>query len=126
LSRHARQTSVATGHAQDDGYLAVSSRHGDRSVVVAVVFVGPVQPPPDQVVDVIAVRYRLVPAIGAMGVPGVTADRVGVVAWVRLIDLDHVLVNVLIVRVVQMAVMKVVDVIAVADRRVTTARPVLV
>jgi hypothetical protein len=49
-----------------------------------------------------------------------------VVARVLLIDRDHVLVDMLFVRVVQMAVMEVVDVIVVADGRVTTTRAVLV
>jgi hypothetical protein len=93
-------------------------------VVVAVVFVGPVQPALDQVVDVITVRNRLVAATRVVGV--LTADRVGVTAGVLLIDRDHVLVNVLLVRVVQVAIVEVVDVITVSHRRVTTAGAVLV
>ena len=102
------------------------SGRGQRSVVVAMVVVWPVQPTADQVVEVIAVRNRLVSAIGAVGVPGIAADRICVLAGVLLIHGDHVLVDVLFVRVVQMPVMKVVDVIVVADCRVATTRAVFV
>lgn len=90
------------------------------------VFVGPVQPAPDQVVDVIAVRNFLVSATGTVGVLQVTVDRIGVVAWVLLIDRDHVLVDVVFVRVVQMTIMEVVDVIVVLNGRVATTGSVLV
>ena len=90
------------------------------------VSVGPMEPSGDQVIDVIAMRNRLVSAFGAVGVDGVAVDRIGVVARMLLIDRDRVLVNVLLVRVVQMAVVEVVDVIAVADGRVATARAMLV
>jgi hypothetical protein len=77
-------------------------------VVVAVVFVRVVQVPVDQVVDVVAVRDRLVTAALSVGV-GRIAARVGRVA-VRMVgvDLEHMLVDVVVVRVVQVAVVQVV------------------
>jgi hypothetical protein len=90
------------------------------------VFVGPVQPAPDQVVDVIAVRNFLVSATGTVRVLQLTVDRIGVVAWVLLIDRDQVLVDVVFVRVVQMTIMEVVDVIVVLNGRVATTGSVLV
>jgi hypothetical protein len=88
--------------------------------------VGSVQPPLDQVVDVITVRHGVVPAIRAVGVLGFAADRIRVVPGMLLIDRDHVLVDVLLMWVVQMAVMKVVDVIVVTNGRVAATRSVLV
>jgi hypothetical protein len=88
------------------------------------VVVGPVQPPLDQVVDVIAVRHGLVSAVRAVGVRGIAADRTGVVPGMFLIDGDHVFVDVLLVRMVQMAVMEVVDVIVVVHGDVAAIRSV--
>jgi hypothetical protein len=73
-------------------------------VVVAVAFVGPVKPAGDQVVGVVTVRNGLVSASVTMSVRRITARRVGVVAGVRLIDCDHVLVNVVFMGVMQVAV----------------------
>jgi hypothetical protein len=99
---------------------------GERSVVVAVVFVGAVKPAVNQVVDVIPVRNGVVPAAVAVGVRRIAVDRIGVLAGVGLIDGDHVFVDVLLVGVVQMAVMEVVDVIVVPHCRMAAARSVLV
>jgi hypothetical protein len=95
-------------------------------VVVAVVFVRTVQPPLDQVVDVIAVRDGLVSAAFAVRVRRVATDGIGVAAGVRLIDRDHVLVDVPLVGVVQVAVVQKVDVIVVAHGGVAATVPVLV
>jgi hypothetical protein len=95
-------------------------------VVVAVVFVGAVQPALDQVVDVIAVRDRLVSAPLLVRVPRIAADRVRMSSRVDLVDSDHVLVEVPVVRVVEMSLVQVVDVTVVADRDVATTGSVLV
>jgi len=100
-------------------------------VVVAVVAVGMVQVVGDQVVDVIAVRYRLVTASGAVGVPGVVA-RTGkgvfrsAVLRVLAANLDCVLVDVVLVRVMQVAVVQVVHMSLVTDGHVAAVRTVLV
>lgn len=94
-------------------------------MVVAVTVVGPVKPPIDQIVNVIAVRNGLVSAAATVRMGGITVGGLGVFARVLLIDRDHVLVHVRLVRVVQMAVVEVVDVIVVANRGVAAIPSVL-
>jgi hypothetical protein len=95
-------------------------------VVVAVIFVGTVKPALDEVVDVIAVRNGLVSAPVAVSVRRIAADRGGVIGRMGLIDCDHVLVDVLVVGVMQVAVVQVVDVIVVPDGGMAATGPVLV
>lgn len=82
----------------------------------------------DAIVDVIAMRHRLVTAAGAVDVAGrmpiaamVHSAAVGVAGG----DFDHMLVDMIAMRVVEMAVMQVVDMPPVAHRRVAAARSVL-
>jgi hypothetical protein len=102
-----------------------------RPVVVAVVVVGVVEMVADQIVDVVAVRHRLVTASRAVGVRGVVA-RTGkgvfrsAVLRVLAAHLDCVLVDVVLVRVVQVAVVQVVHVSLVADCHVAAIWAVLV
>src|SRR5216684_8663589 len=80
----------------------------------------------DAVVEVIAVRHRLVTAIGAMHMTGLmTAAAVVCRALVGIVvrHLDHVFVDMILVRVVQMPVMQVVDVAAMAHGGVAATRP---
>lgn len=74
------------------------------------------QVPVDQVVDVIAVRDRLVATrhavLVAAVVPGTGMVR-GAIRRVRIADGNDVLVDVIVVRVMQMAVVQVIDVIVV-------------
>jgi hypothetical protein len=83
----------------------------------------------DPVIDMIAVRHRLMAAAGAMNMPCrvtgaamVQGAAVGVVAG----HLDHVLVDMVRMRVVQVAVMQIVDMAAVPDRGVAAAGTMLV
>src|SRR5436309_12291143 len=57
---------------------------------------------------------------------GVAGNRLGVLTWVALIDRDHVLVDVLLVRVVLVPVVEVVDMIIVAHGGVAAIRAMLV
>jgi len=98
-------------------------------VVVAVVRVRVVQVAGDEVVDVIAVRNRLVAATSAVDVAAVVAlagmlgsAPVGVLG----VDLEHMLVDVVLVRMMQMALVQVVEMIAVRDGRVAATGPVFV
>ena len=93
-------------------------------MVVAVVAVRMVQPAVDQVVDVIAVRHGVVATARAVGVTLMAAGRIGVAVRMLGIDPDHVLIDVILMRVMQMAVMEVVHVTLVANRRMTAAFPV--
>lgn len=91
-------------------------------MVVAVIAVGMMELLPDEVVDVVAVRNRLVAATLAVDVTGVvTLTAWGAVRRVLGVDLDYVLVCVILVRVMQMTVMQVVDVARVSDGRVPAA-----
>jgi hypothetical protein len=106
------------------------SHHLYGAVVVAVVAVRVVQVAAHQIVGVIAVGHGLVAAIGAVlvadGVAGAGVLR-RAIRRVRGPDLDRVLAHAAVRSgVVQMAVVKVIGVVAVLDRGVTTARTVRV
>ena len=93
-------------------------------MVVAMVAVRVVQVAIDQVVDVVTVWDGFVAATGAMDVAGFVAaasvlGRAAVGVGGR--DGDHVLVDVVAVRVVQVTVVQVVDVAIMADGRVAAA-----
>jgi hypothetical protein len=97
-------------------------------VVVAVVAVGVVQVAIDEVIDVVAVRHRLMAAAGAVTVAvfvlaalvGNTAARVG------RVDRQGVLLDAVGGDVMQVAIVQVIDVAVVLDRRVTAVRAMLV
>jgi hypothetical protein len=95
-------------------------------VVVAVILVRPVQAAVDEIVDVIAVRYGFVAAVRTVGMRRITRSRLRVLTWVGLIDCDHVLVDMLLVRVVQVPAVEEVDVFIVAHCSVATTRAMLV
>ena len=84
-------------------------------MIVAVIPVAVMQPTTDKVVDVIAVRHRLVAASAAMRVRLVARHGLGMAVGMRRVDSDHVLVDVIPMRVVHVAVVEVVDVILMAD-----------
>jgi hypothetical protein len=78
----------------------------------------------DQVVDMVAMRYRFVAAAGAVHVVGrmAAADVArGTDRRIRRIDGDHMLIDMVAVEVMQVAIVQVVDVAFVLDRRVATA-----
>jgi hypothetical protein len=98
-------------------------------VLVAVIAVRVVEMAADEVVDVITVGHALVTAAFAMCVVGcvvaaVMARRAGLGS--RGVHLEHVLVDVIAVRMMQMTLVQVVDVVAVLDGRVPTSGAVLV
>lgn len=99
------------------------SAGGQGPVQVAVVPVRVVEDPTDEVVDVVAVRDRLVGAPGAMALCAV--DRSAGVGTAP-VDLDPVLVDVARVPAVKMPVVKVVRVVPVPHRGVAASRTVLV
>lgn len=100
-------------------------------MVVTVIAVRMVQTTIDDVIDMIAMRDRLVTAAGAMHVATCVAGGEPVVTTVRigLADRDHVLVivdqTVNLVWMVQVAVVQIVDVIVVAHGLMTTVGTVL-
>jgi len=82
----------------------------------------------DQVVDMIAVGHGFVTPIGPVDVVGRMAAALAMGAVIRIggIDLQHMLVHVIAMHVVQVAVVEVVDVASVLDGGVATIRTVLV
>lgn len=97
-------------------------------MVVAVVAVRMVQMPVHQIVGVVSVRYCGVPAVRAVAMTGVVLTAVVVrraVGWVPGTDRQPVFVHVSVVRVMEVAVVKIVDMAVVPDRRVSAARTVL-
>ena len=92
---------------------------GQGSVVVAVISVGPMQPPVDQVIDVVAMRNGLVSAALAVCMRGIASGGTGMARWVRFVNRDHVLVDMVLVEVVQVTIVDVVDVIGVTHGRVS-------
>ena len=110
-----------TGRA---GGRLLALHHLDRTMVVAMVAVRVVQVAVDQVVDVVTVRDGFVAATGAMDVAGLVAaafvlGRAAVGVGGR--DRDHVLVDVVAMRMVQVAVVQVIDMTVMADGRVAAA-----
>ena len=93
-------------------------------MVVAVIAVGMVQLPRDQVVDMIAVRNRLVTAARTMLVIGFmtrVAERRRAMVRILGAHLDRVLLDDVAVLMMQMTVMKVVDMVAMLNSDVAAA-----
>lgn len=101
-------------------------RERQDPVVVAVIGMRVVEPAVDQVVEVLPVGDRLVPAARPVGVSGLvpTGRRSGASVGVGICDLYDVLVDVVAVGMVEMAVVEVVQVAFVLDRGVAAACPV--
>jgi hypothetical protein len=101
-------------------------------MIVAMVAVRMMQAPANDVVHVVSVGDGLVPAVWAVHMAARLAvgDAPLAAVGVGLADLDHVLIVVHLaihlVRVVQMAVMQVVEVVTMADGLVTAAGAVFV
>ena len=117
-----------TKHSRLDECSARSLSH--RAVVVAVVAVWMMQMSIDEIVDVVPVWDRRMTAVGAVYVGSVVARTMmirGAVRGVLRADLEGVLLDcAVLARMVEMSVVRVVDVIAVLDRRVAAAGPVRV
>jgi hypothetical protein len=101
--------------------------HFHRAVIVAMSAMWMVQPAFDQIIGVIAVRHGFVAAPGTVLVTG----RMALPGWlatfrVRSVHWEGVLVVVTFVRMMQVAVMQVIDVPVVFDRRVSATGLVLV
>ena len=95
-------------------------------MVIAVVAMRVMKMSVDQIIDMISMRYRLVSAAWAVDVARFMAAAIGR-TFVRIFSahLDLVLVYMITMWMVQMAVMKIIYVIAVLDRGVSAARTML-
>lgn len=104
------------GHASLENALAGDDL--DRSVVIAMIAMRMMKPAVHEVIDVIAVRNGLMPAVGTMNMAGVVAHMTKLrraTVGIFGADVDGVLLNGVAGLMVQMAVMQVVDMIAVFD-----------
>ena len=89
-------------------------------MIITVIRVRVVEASVDEVIGVLTVRHSLVAAVRAMDVLTAIVLAVAVVGKL-LIDRERVLIDVIAVRLVQVAVVNEVDVAIVDDRRVATA-----
>ncbi|MEX3689811.1 hypothetical protein AB3X91_00245 [Paraburkholderia sp. BR14263] len=96
-------------------------------MVIAVVAVRVMKMAVDQIIDMIAMWYRFVSAARAVDVARFMATAVGC-ALVRIpcADFDPVFVYVITVRMMQMAIVQIVYVVAMPDGGVSAARAMLV
>lgn len=97
-------------------------------MVVAVAAVGVMQVAIDQVIDVVAMRHRLVAATGAMNVAGLMGTAVVIRrATVRVGrgDLNHVLVDMVAVRMMEMPIVQMIHVTRMAYGGMAAAGAVL-
>ncbi len=83
--------------------------------------VGVMQPAVYQVVEMVAVRHGLVAAAGTVLVTVATVLR-SAAHGVQIADLDHVLIDMPLMGMNQMAILKVIDMVPVADREMAAVR----
>jgi|GEM_PF-3103783 len=95
-------------------------------MIVAVVTVGVMEAPINQVVHMIPVGYRLMAAPGAMFMVRTTTLNRGTLSGVGLIHRDHMLIHMIPVRVVEVTVVEVIHMIVMADGSVAAVRAMLV
>jgi hypothetical protein len=101
----------------------------NAAVIVAMAAVRMMQMSCDEVIHMVAVRHRFVPAIRAVCVVSrVACARVlrGACGWISGTHRHRVFIHVIAVRLVQMAIMQVVHVVAVLDARVAASGSVSV
>lgn len=96
-------------------------------MIVAVIPMGMMQMPVDEVADMVAVRYGGVATIRTMHVVRVVPLAVvgATAVGIRVGDFDHVLIAVVLMRTVQMAIVQIANVIAMFDGDVAAVRAVL-
>jgi hypothetical protein len=98
----------------------------DRAVIVAVVAVGVMQPTVHQVVHVIAMRHGGMATVGAVNVSVLVCfgERTAAVG-IGLVHGQNMLIHVVFVGMVQVAVVKVIDVVVMTNGGMPATRPVL-
>lgn len=105
------------------------SRDFDRAVIVTVVAVRVMQVAVDQIIDVVAVRHRFMPATRSVHVasfvPGTTMVRCAAVG-ITLRYFNHMLIDMVAMRMMQMTVVKVINVVTVAKGRMPATGTMLV
>jgi hypothetical protein len=95
-----------------------------RAVVVAMIAMGMMQPSTHEVIDVVAMGHGFVPAGRAMLVRAAGLRRA--LHGICGVDCDDMLINVILMQVMKMAVMEIVDMALMTDRRMPALGTVLV
>jgi hypothetical protein len=95
-----------------------------RAVVVAMIAMGMMQPSTHEVIDVVAMGHGFVPAGRAMLVRAAGLRRA--LHGICGVDCDDMLINVILMQVMKMAVMEIVDMALMTDRRMRAVGTVLV
>jgi hypothetical protein len=95
-----------------------------RAVVVAMIAMGMMQPSTHDVIDVVAMGHGFVPAGRAMLVRAAGLRRA--LHGICGVDCDDMLIDVILMQVMKMAVMEIVDMALMADRRMPAVGTVLV
>ncbi|KVM81402.1 hypothetical protein WJ60_26180 [Burkholderia ubonensis] len=95
-------------------------------MVVAMIAMRVMEAAVDEIIDMVAMRYRFVPASRPVDVTRVVAAA-ALRALIRIpcADFERVFVDMVAVRMVQMAIVQVIDVVAMPDCGMTAARTVL-
>jgi hypothetical protein len=93
-------------------------------MVIAMIAMGMMHPSAHEIIDMVAMGHGFVPAGRAMLVRAARLRRA--LHGIGGIDWDHVLVDVILVHVVKMAVMEIIDMAFMADRRMPTFGTVFV
>lgn len=97
------------------------------AVVVAMAIVRMMQPAIDQIVHMVSVRHRRVPAVGAVSmISRMPLRPVSAGVRVRRVDRNHMFIHVIAVDVVQVAVVQIIRVARVFYGNVAATGPVLV
>ncbi len=92
----------------------------DRAVIIAMIAMRMMQASVNQIIGMMAMWHSLVPAIGTVDVIGIMAGAAaGAGIGIGGADLNHMLVDMILMRVMQMTVMQVIDMIAMAHRGMT-------
>ncbi|WP_196479917.1 hypothetical protein [Burkholderia pseudomultivorans] len=125
-SRGARRGRGIIGDRPRYHRLQTCSGEVHRTMVVAVIAMRVMKAPVDQIIDMIAVRYGFMPAARTVYMARlmVAAARRTLIRIFRA-DFDPVLVDMIAVRMMQMAVVEIVDVVAMLDCRVAASRTML-
>ena len=99
----------------------------ERTVIVAMVAMVMMEPTVDEIVDVVAVRDRLMPAAGSMDMARFVTFVASPRALGRIMGgyFNNMLLDIVPFLMVQMPIMQVVDMVPVLHRDVTTVRTVL-
>jgi hypothetical protein len=106
---------------------AAQSFRFQRAMVITMISVRMMQMAVNQIIHVIAMRNSRMAALWSMNMPAgvfLGGKRRGAVRRIAFADLDDVFVYLPLVWVVQMAVMQIIHMIAMFDRRMSAVRPV--